>query len=64
MNSNLNWNLILLALQYKIQQLEEKVMICNCCENYFHMLDDVRTELEDYKAEYRNVLIAQQKSNK
>lgn len=63
-DNNLNWNLILHALSYKIQQLEEKVMICNCCEEYTHKLDDTKAELLAYKDEYRNVLIAQQKSNK
>lgn len=64
MSINLNWNLILRALSYKIRQLEEKVMICNCCEDYSNQLDDVKAELSAYKDEYRNVLIAQQKSNK
>lgn len=64
MDKNLNWNLILNALNYRIQQLEEKLMICNCCEKFNFMLDDVKAELLAYKTEYRRVLIAQQKSNK
>ncbi|WP_410745316.1 hypothetical protein [Clostridium neonatale] len=64
MDNNLNWNIILQAMSYKIQQLEEKVMICNCCEKYANKLDDVQAELLAYKNEYRNILIVQQKSNK
>ena len=64
MDNNLNWNLILHALSYKVQQLEEKVMMYNCCEKFNFMLDDVKAELLAYKTEYRKVLIAQQKSNK
>ncbi len=64
MDNNLNWNIILQAMSYKIQQLEEKVMICNCCEEYANKLDGVQAELLAYKNEYRNILIAQQKSNK
>lgn len=64
MENNLNWNFILIAMSCKIQQLEEKVMICTCCEEYTHKLEDTKAELLEYKNEYRNVLIAQQKSNK
>lgn len=64
MDNNLNWNLILQALSYKIEQLEEKVMMCNCLEQFNFMLDDVKAELFAYQTEYMRVLIAQQKSNK
>lgn len=57
MDKNLNWNLILTALNYRIQQLEEKVMICNCCEKFNFMLDDVKAELLAYKTEYTKVLM-------
>ena len=60
----MNWNLILNALNYMIQQLEEKLMICNCCENFNFMLDHVKAEMLAYKIEYRRVFIAQQKYNK
>lgn len=64
MDNNLNWNLILQALSYKIEQLEEKVMMCKCLEQFNFMLDDVKAELFAYQTEYMRVLIAQQKSNK
>lgn len=61
MGNKINWTYISLALGYKIKSLEEKVMICNCCEEYTHNLDAVKNELAIYKEEYRKVLIEQQK---
>lgn len=57
----INWNLILLALGYKIKQLEQNIIICNCCDEYTHKLKDVEAELNAYKEEYKKVLIEQQK---
>lgn len=63
MDNELNWTLILHSLDYKIQQLKQNVMICNCCEQYYHELENAKAELLEYEKEYRKVLIAHQKSN-
>ena len=63
MKIGLSWNYILLALGYKIKEIEQRVMVCNCCEEYTHKLKDTENELNIYKEEYRKVLIEQQKYN-
>lgn len=60
---DLNWNVILQAMSYKLQQLEEEVMICHACEQYVNEIDAAEAELSEYKKEYERVLIAQQESN-
>lgn len=67
MENDLNWSLILHALSYRIQDLHEKIILCDNCKDYKDYkdkLDNLKSEWLEYKNEYRNVLIAQQKSNK
>ena len=64
MNNKINWNYILLALGYKIKEIEQRVIVCHCCDEYTHKLEDTQNELKIYKEEYRKALIEQQKSNK
>lgn len=63
-DDKINWSIISLSLAFKIKNLEQQMMICNCCEEYTYKLMNYQNELEIYKKEYRKVLIEQQKANK
>lgn len=62
---NLDWNLILRALSHRIEQLKASIEMYNHNpDQHIHDLEVANHELEICKKEYRQVLIAQQQSNK
>lgn len=62
---NLDWNLISRALSHRIEQLNTLIKMYNHNpDQHMHDLEVVEHELEICKKEYRQVLIAQQQSNK
>lgn len=63
--NNLDWNLILRALSHRIEQLKTSIEMYNHNpDQHIHDLEVANHELEICKKEYRQVLIAQQQSNK
>lgn len=62
---NLNWSLILRALSHRIEQLKALIKMYNHNpDQHMHDLEVAEHELEICRKEYKQVLIAQQQSNK
>lgn len=62
---NLNWSLILRALSHRMEQLKALIKIYNHNpDQHMHDLEVAEHELEICRKEYKQVLIAQQQSNK